>query len=167
MAIDRGPWNALVDDDGSNMVGSLWNKAAIKTVLLDPMDAAFAPAWVQVPHNAANFIVNSGAGTWTVAAGDQVTFAYLKAGAVALVQIYLGASTLSAAPTNLGILLPAGMGTPKQHSKQAITLSQTTGQAGVAHIYANDSKILIARDLPGTPFAAGNLVLSIALTIAI
>jgi hypothetical protein len=42
MAIDRGPWNALVDDDGSNLVGSVWNKAAVKTVLLDPMDGALA-----------------------------------------------------------------------------------------------------------------------------
>ena len=41
MAIDRGPWTALVDDDGSNLVGSIWNKAAIKTVILDPVDAAF------------------------------------------------------------------------------------------------------------------------------
>lgn len=47
MAIDRGPWNALVDDDGSNLVGSVWNKAAIKTVILDPVEAAIpstAPA---------------------------------------------------------------------------------------------------------------------------
>ena len=42
MAINRGPWNALVDDDGSNLIGSIWNKDAIKTVLLDPMDAALA-----------------------------------------------------------------------------------------------------------------------------
>jgi hypothetical protein len=40
MAIDRAPWNALVDDDGSNLVGSLWNKAAIDTVLLTPIDAS-------------------------------------------------------------------------------------------------------------------------------
>ena len=42
MAIDRAPWNALVDDDGSNLVGSIWNKAAIKTVLLDPIEAMTA-----------------------------------------------------------------------------------------------------------------------------
>lgn len=42
MAINRGPWNALVDDDGSNLVGSVWNKAAIKDVILDPADAALA-----------------------------------------------------------------------------------------------------------------------------
>lgn len=42
MAINRGPWSALVDDDGSNLVGSIWNKAAIATVLLDPIDAMTA-----------------------------------------------------------------------------------------------------------------------------
>ena len=38
MAIDRAPWNALVDDDGSNLTGTIWNKDKIKTVLLDPVD---------------------------------------------------------------------------------------------------------------------------------
>jgi len=55
MAIDRAPWNALVDDDGSNLIGSVWNKAAIKTVLLDPVDAAIGGAWSVVPFNVANF----------------------------------------------------------------------------------------------------------------
>ena len=41
MAIDRTPWTALVDDDGSNLVGTVWNKDKIKTVILDPVDAAF------------------------------------------------------------------------------------------------------------------------------
>jgi len=40
MAIDRGPWNALIDDDGSNEVGTLFGKEDIKTVILDPIDAA-------------------------------------------------------------------------------------------------------------------------------
>lgn len=39
MAINRAPWNALQDDDGSNLVGTVWNKDKIKTVLLDPIDA--------------------------------------------------------------------------------------------------------------------------------
>lgn len=39
--INRAPWTALVDDDGSNTTGSIWNKAAIKTVILDPADAAY------------------------------------------------------------------------------------------------------------------------------
>jgi hypothetical protein len=40
--IDRTAWNALVDDDGTNTLGSPWNKAAIKSVVLDPVDAALA-----------------------------------------------------------------------------------------------------------------------------
>lgn len=44
MAIDRTNYNALVDDDGSNTTGSVWNKAAIKNVILDPTDAAIAAA---------------------------------------------------------------------------------------------------------------------------
>jgi hypothetical protein len=53
MAINRAPFNALVDDDGSNTVGSVWNKNAIKTVILDPADVAYAsvasPAFTGVP----------------------------------------------------------------------------------------------------------------------
>ncbi len=54
MAIDRTYFNALIDDDGSNTVGSLWNKAAIQNVILDPVDAfvshgglwtAYSPIW--------------------------------------------------------------------------------------------------------------------------
>src|SRR4030095_6963433 len=51
MPIDRAPWNALVDDDGSNLVGSIWNKDKIKTVLLDPVDAlpsSSAGAWTNI-----------------------------------------------------------------------------------------------------------------------
>jgi hypothetical protein len=54
MAIDRTPWNALVDDDGSNLTGTIWNKDKIKTVLLDPVDSfvgnggtfsTYTPTW--------------------------------------------------------------------------------------------------------------------------
>jgi len=41
MSIDRTNWTALVDDDGSNTVGTLWTKDKVKTVLLDPIDAEF------------------------------------------------------------------------------------------------------------------------------
>jgi hypothetical protein len=63
MAIDRAPWNTLIDDDGSNTTGSIWNKAAIKTVLLDPIDAD--PVWVTMPHNPANFR-SAGGDSWYV-----------------------------------------------------------------------------------------------------
>lgn len=42
MAIDRTAYNALVNDDGSNTVGTVWSKTSIKDVLLDPIDTAIA-----------------------------------------------------------------------------------------------------------------------------
>lgn len=45
MAINRTPYNALIDDNGTGTTGSIWNKNAIKTVLLDPIDAAFEPVY--------------------------------------------------------------------------------------------------------------------------
>lgn len=68
MAINRGPFNALVDDDNSGTKGTPWNKAQIQGVILDPVDAALAAiptpspplagtggVWVPVPFDAANF----------------------------------------------------------------------------------------------------------------
>ena len=39
--INRAPYNALVDDDGSGLTGTVWNKAQIKNVILDPADVAY------------------------------------------------------------------------------------------------------------------------------
>jgi hypothetical protein len=44
ITIDRTPFNALIDDSGNNLDGSEWDKDAIDTVLLDPIDAALAKA---------------------------------------------------------------------------------------------------------------------------
>jgi hypothetical protein len=60
MSINRAPFNALVDDDGSNTVGSVWNKAAIAGVLLDPIDAALAAAGgVTLPINLATDVTGT------------------------------------------------------------------------------------------------------------
>jgi hypothetical protein len=61
MAIDRGPWNALVDDDGSNLIGSIWNKTAIKTVLLDPIDGLVGSptAWTPIDRSGAGLILTN------------------------------------------------------------------------------------------------------------
>jgi hypothetical protein len=40
--LDRTAYNALVDDDGSNTVGTAWTKNIVKTVILDPVDTAFS-----------------------------------------------------------------------------------------------------------------------------
>lgn len=40
--INMTPFNALVDDDGSNSVGTLWNKSAISGTILTPIETAFS-----------------------------------------------------------------------------------------------------------------------------
>jgi hypothetical protein len=44
MPLNRGPFNALIDDNGTNTTGTKWNKAQIQAVILDPVDAALATA---------------------------------------------------------------------------------------------------------------------------
>jgi hypothetical protein len=102
MAIDRGPWNALVDDDGSNLTGSLWNKAAIKTVLLDPIDALVTPigVWQAVPFNAANF------GGMTVTAAQVVTNRYTLFGKTVLWNLGIENTTVVGTPISLTVTLP-------------------------------------------------------------
>ena len=62
MPINRAPFNALVDDTGDGLSGSVWNKAAIQGVLLDPIDAAIVSGWQAVPFDVANFWSGVGAG---------------------------------------------------------------------------------------------------------
>ena len=53
MSINRAPFNALVDDAGTGMTGTPWNKQAIKDVILDPVDAALVAPWTLVQPVAA------------------------------------------------------------------------------------------------------------------
>jgi len=109
MAIDRGPWNALVDDDGSNLVGSVWNKAAIKTVILDPTDAALAANWVTVPFSPANF-AGRGSLLWTVGSGNILTNRYIRIGNLVVWSVNVNGSSLGGTPNNLlHLVLPTGL----------------------------------------------------------
>jgi hypothetical protein len=105
MAIDRTPFNALVDDIGDGVSGSIWNKNAIKSVILDPVDAAEFGSRVTVPFNAANFSASSGA--WTVSAGNIIVNEYSVAGKVMVWNLYCYLSTITGTPANLYVTLPA------------------------------------------------------------
>lgn len=57
MAINRAPFNALVDDDGSNTIGTIWNKAQIAGVILNPVDAMFETGlWTPTDQSGAGLI---------------------------------------------------------------------------------------------------------------
>ncbi len=81
MPINRAPFNALVDDDGSGVVGTVWNKTQIQSVLLDPIDAlvgglmpqqgnpwyAFTPTWSNIGGSVQPNIGNGTlAGRWAI-----------------------------------------------------------------------------------------------------
>ena len=63
MAVDRTWWNALVDDDGSDELGTKWNKARIAE-LLNSVDAEIAR--LDARHTSGTFaptLLGSGGGT--------------------------------------------------------------------------------------------------------
>jgi hypothetical protein len=72
MAINRGPFNALVDDDGTGTTGTPWNKAQIAGVILDPVDAAIAG--IPLPPAGPITVLGSGSGTSTNPVPETLTF---------------------------------------------------------------------------------------------
>jgi fructose-1,6-bisphosphatase/inositol monophosphatase family enzyme len=52
VVIDRTQYNLLANDDGSNTVGSVWDKNKVKVVLLDPIDALVTPSTVTLADGA-------------------------------------------------------------------------------------------------------------------
>jgi hypothetical protein len=166
MSIDRTNYNALVDDDGSNTVGSIWNKQAIKNVLLDPIDAAIASAvlplsgqWVDVPFNAANFSAGSPL-TWTVGPAAHVRNRYALVGKVMFWSIYIswfsGDNLIGGSPgPELLITLPGG----KTAQQQACPVTYQQNVPGVpilSGVYglANGSVISIRKG-DASNFAVG------------
>jgi len=155
MAIDRAPWNALVDDDGSNLVGTIWNKASIKTVLLDPTDAALLIAegvWVDAPVNPADFTTASG--SWTITAPAVSTFAYRLSGKTLQIAFYVTGSTIAGAPTSLDVKVPAGYVIGGR--SLAAPFNYFNGAVGVGWgLAASGTTIKLYKDILGTAWTAG------------
>lgn len=164
MAINRVPWQALVDDDGSNLVGSIWNKAAIATVLLDPIDAMAANVVTTAatgtvdnlacgPASAVTVIRCTNATPLTITGlafstaprgGDLVLIEARAAGHVYLAQDAAGstqrfANFATSAPT------PVAGGAPGR----AIYVFEATSSYWILHAHEQGAPIVI-------PFAAGN-----------
>jgi hypothetical protein len=112
-AINRAPFNALVDDDLSGLTGSAWDKAAIKNVILDPVDAALAatvpavPTWITPPYSAADYWSSSG--SWTVTAGNVIVNRYLKTGPLMVWVFQLAGVVITGTPLALYMRVPAGI----------------------------------------------------------
>jgi hypothetical protein len=111
MSIDRTKFNLLVDDDGTNATGSVWNKTAIKDVILDPVDAAIVSSGVTLPINLTTQVtgtlqaaqepahsgdVTNSAGSLALAIGaGKVTSTMIAAGGIAPTKITLATVVLT------------------------------------------------------------------------
>ena len=162
MAIDRGPWTALVDDDGSNLVGSVWNKNQIKTVILDPVDALVGTR-IDVPYSASWY--GPEAGTWTVEAADQATYSYSVIGKKATVTLFLGGTELSGATTQ-AFRIYYTFGTAAKDVGVAFPYYGPVVGTGYALAPAGANYIRLLRDVAGTPWPIGpNYLFAVTLTI--
>lgn len=86
MAINRTPFNAIVDDDGSGTVGTPWNKTQIAGVILDPADVDLATKVIGPASAVVNrvAIFNDTTGK-LLADGGQTIAAIIAAGGAAAV----------------------------------------------------------------------------------
>jgi hypothetical protein len=154
MPINRAPFNALVDDDGSNSLGTPWNKAAIAGVILDPVDAALTQAWQTVPFSAANFSAAAPL-VWTVGSAAVIRNRYTLSGKILFWSIYLswfsGGNVLSgSAGPALYLTLPAGL----SGQAQSVTIDFTAGIAGIpasAGLYGspNNTRLELSKSVGG------------------
>jgi hypothetical protein len=157
MAIDRAPWNTLVDDDGSNLVGTIWNKDKIKTTILDPADAAILvhEQTVDVPFNAAHYGVYP-SGAWTVTAGNVVGFAKVQVGKWGLVSAYVVNSTITGTPLLLSLLAPFATLPRVRTVGSARATIAGTGEIINAYLETVDGRFYFQRQ-GGQVFPAGAL----------
>jgi len=145
MPIDRGPWTALVDDDGSNLVGSIWNKAQIASVLLDPIDASLLPLqanWIDIPFSAGNF--GSVGGSWAPTAGSAF-YAYAFIGHTLMLTLAVTDSAVGGTPSQLTLWNPIAAGDLHTIGPVKVALGSGGWEAGLVHALPGSQAIAITR----------------------
>ena len=126
MSIDRTPYNALVDDDGTGTTGTPWNKAAIAGVILDPTDAAIAAAIAGVPIPPGSVLTLLGSASGRDATATANSPAYVSIPPLALgdaVLVSVNAVNAASAP----IALYHSVFDPGAGIVQGLSLSGPTG----------------------------------------
>jgi hypothetical protein len=156
MAINRGPWNALIDDDGSNLVGSVWNKDAIKTVILDPTDVEIAAAIAAIPPPPPGITITTGTFTPTDGSGAGLVFVqggsrYAKVGVLVFVWL-----TVTYPTTSSGALAIIG-GLPFPNGLQAGGFYTTYGIQRSYYIPSETSHVYIYNSTSGAGMTNANM----------
>jgi hypothetical protein len=167
-AVNRTPFDALVDDDGSNTIGTPWNKQAIKDVILDPVDAAIAPLavygfWSAQAFNTLNFTTDLGA--WGVTADSVIINQYTLIGKTLwwMLRLY---NTVAPPPGSSWLLLkmPAGLSAVRCVSPLSECVDGGTFTPAAVVIY-DANRLLVAKQ-SGQPWA-GALIVSFTATIQV
>ena len=142
MAINRAPFNALIDDDGSGLTGTVWNKAAIQGVLLDPIDALIGD-WQQVPFDASMF--SAVGANWIVNAGHIGQSAVNKVGPLWMWRLDVNGATIDAPTANLYLRIPFGQ-TISFAYPMAVAYANCGGQGiALGAMLANGTQLYLQR----------------------
>lgn len=96
--------------------------------------------WTQVAYNAGNFTASAGA--WTVASGDQTTFAYTLVGKTMVVAFSINTSDVTAAPVSLQIAIPGGVSVARQTIVPIRYEDAGTAGIGYALVTSGNANIL-------------------------
>lgn len=140
--------------DGSTITAADWFNdvdRVIYDILNDPADLAATkdslfPAWTTPSFSAGDFTAN-GSMTWTVAAGDVTTYAYIVNGKMMTVNFYLVSTTVAGTPnTTLQIAIPGS----KTATKSALTScayidNSGTQSIGICNVAASGTVIRITK----------------------
>ncbi len=109
--------------------------------------SADSMAWTTPAFSAGNFIA-SGAGTWTVAAGDVVTYKYMLMGKTMFIAWSLNATTVAqngADPTALQITIPASKTAASAFINPCYALDNNVRVSAYASVAASGTQIQIFR----------------------
>lgn len=118
-------------------------------------------AWTSVSHSAGNF-VGSGSMTWTVAVGDQTTFAYRKVGKTMTVSVVLVTTSVGGVLGGfLQIVVPGGFTVAKETETLCHIIDNGVASIGLMAVGGGDSFILLTR-LDGSDWSASTNQTAIA-----
>ena len=144
-------WPSITDDDGTNTTGTVVNNTNVWT----PIQSYIGGAWSSVAFNAANFTGN-GSMTWTVASGDQSTYAYVEIGKTMIVSFDILTTTVGGTPNPLlMIAIPNGR-TAQKNINTSFHYSDNgsvgTGLASVSAGGTTINHVWLHLGVPALPF---------------
>jgi hypothetical protein len=135
----------LTDDDWFNDVDAVvYDILGSPTTVAGAKDALF-PAWTTPSFSAGNFTA-SGSMTWTVAAGDVGTYAYVLSGKMMTVSFSINTSTVGGSLSNtLQIAIPASKTATKSMSNPIRLLDNNVVTDAFCRVSASSTIIEIYR----------------------